>query len=39
MRVISAVLTTVMEVITAPFRLIARLFGGGRPRGGGPRRY
>ena len=32
MRVINAVLTTVLEVITAPFRLLGRLFGGGRRR-------
>jgi hypothetical protein len=32
MRVIRAVLTTIGGVITAPFRLIARMFGGGGGR-------
>jgi hypothetical protein len=35
MRIVGAVLTTVWEVITAPLRLIARIFGG---RGGSRRR-
>jgi hypothetical protein len=33
MRIVSAVLTTIWEVVTAPFRLISRIFGGrGRRR-------
>jgi hypothetical protein len=32
MRIIRAVLTTIGQVITAPFRLIARVFGGGGGR-------
>ncbi len=40
MRVIRAVVTTVVEVATAPFRLVARIFGGAGGRGarGGRRR-
>ena len=34
MRVIRAILTTIMEVITAPLRLIGRIFGGAGARGG-----
>jgi hypothetical protein len=32
MRIIRAVLTTIWQVITAPFRLMARMFGGGGRR-------
>jgi hypothetical protein len=32
MRIIRAVLTAIGQVITAPFRLIARMFGGGGGR-------